>query len=179
MNYIEKLYDITHSYEIWREYAHYDEDDGYHFRSEPLYNACLKPRFRNLTLEDWNNLLEEYIKKHPNKVQTKEQLLFCSGKDYKLYVPFYDIDGLGSKLTGGFKKKYPSFTADKQLEIIKLIISNTDLHINRQGMSSLSKDYDLIEVENSNFSQALTQLTTELMDTGELDKEKVKEILQR
>lgn len=76
--------------------------------------------------------------------------------------------------------KYPVFTAEKQLEIIKLIGKSTDLHYFGYGMSSLSEstDANIIEVEHKDFTQALAQLTTELMKAGELDKEKVKEILQ-
>lgn len=75
---------------------------------------------------------------------------------------------------------FPPFTAEKQLEIIKLIGKSTDLHYFGYGMSSLSEstDANIIEVEHKDFTQALAQLTTELMKAGELDKEKVKEILQ-
>lgn len=58
---------------------------------------------------------------------------------------------------------YPDFTSAKQLEMIKLI-----------GWAS-PKD---IERENQDFTQTLAQLTTELMNAGELDKQKVKEILE-
>lgn len=88
--------------------------------------------------------------------------------------------------------EYPDFTTEKQLELIKLI------SINRIG-----KDYKILEIDrdeidnlyyfsltnkedkcqskyvsNKDFTQALAQLTTELMNAGELDKEKVKEILE-
>ncbi len=74
---------------------------------------------------------------------------------------------------------YPPFTAGKQLEIIKLIGKSTDLHYFGGGMSSLSESSDegVIEVGNNDFTQALAQLTTELMKARELDKSKVKEIL--
>lgn len=72
------------------------------------------------------------------------------------------------------------FTAEKQLKIIKLIGKTTDLHYWGGGMSSLANntDEDIIGVENDDFTQALAQLTTELMKVGELDKEKIKKILQ-
>ncbi len=60
---------------------------------------------------------------------------------------------------------YPKFTSSKQLEIIKLI------------GNKLPVCFDFQE-SNPDFSQALAQLTTELMRAGEVDKEKVKEILE-
>lgn len=76
---------------------------------------------------------------------------------------------------------FPPFTAEKQINIIKLLGKSTDLHYFGCGMSSLSESTDegTIEVENDDFAQALAQLTTELMKAGELDKEKVKEVLER
>lgn len=77
---------------------------------------------------------------------------------------------------------YPDFTAEKQLEIIKLIGDTVDFCYNAFCMSSLTEhgedDVIEIEIENDNFAQALTQLTTELMNAGDLDKEKVKEVLE-
>lgn len=87
---------------------------------------------------------------------------------------------------------YPTFTPAKQLEIIKLIMPELKT---KWGSLSFDKENDkycatfitherLTKGEhglygnNKDFAQALAQLTTELMKTGELDKEKVKEILQ-
>ncbi len=79
-----------------------------------------------------------------------------------------------------FEDVYPVFTAEKQLEIIKLIGKSTDLHYFGYGMSSLSESSDegVIEVKNNDFPQALARLTTELMKANELDKKKVKGILE-
>jgi len=81
---------------------------------------------------------------------------------------------LGSKLT------YPDFTAEKQLEVIKLIANEQDFYFYGSGISVQAGD-DAKEFEvliKKNFPEALAQLTTELMNAGELDKEKVKEILE-
>lgn len=43
---------------------------------------------------------------------------------------------------------------------------------------AIIEDGDEIEVNGKDFTQALTQLTTELMNAGELDKQNVKEILE-
>lgn len=70
------------------------------------------------------------------------------------------------------------FTAEKQLEIIKLVGKidgvvytfdfDGDWHIIIKNINIFNKD----------FTQALAQLVTELMKAGELDKKKVKEILE-
>ncbi len=72
---------------------------------------------------------------------------------------------------------YPDFTAEKQLEIIKLLNDTSDFHCAHNNLSSLTEE-GAIEVYNEDFSQALAQLTIELMNAGELDKSKVKEILE-
>lgn len=79
-----------------------------------------------------------------------------------------------------YDMKSPDFTSEMQLEVIKLIGESTDLHYFGGGMSSLSESNDegVIEVDNPDFTQALAQLTTELLKANELDKEKVKEILE-
>lgn len=75
---------------------------------------------------------------------------------------------------------YPDFTATKQLELIKLIVEDNVIGFFKitQG---LSKDYILFyegcKSQNKDFTQALAQLITELMNASELDKEEVKEIL--
>ena len=81
---------------------------------------------------------------------------------------------------------YPDFTAEKQLEIIKLIGKFKDFNCffdNRSRRWFFSAGLELpvcfdFQEENTDFTQALAQLTTELMNAGKLDKEKVKEILE-
>lgn len=82
---------------------------------------------------------------------------------------------------------YPDFTAEKQLEIIKLIIDKCHTFDIFKGFSKDAVFHiGAIEEwseykyngENQDFTQALAQLTTKLMKAGELDKEKVKEILE-
>lgn len=78
---------------------------------------------------------------------------------------------------------YPPFTAEKQLEVIKLITQNGTLSTLQIEYYIKEKDYKLSTYQkvsnyNQDFTQALAQLTTELMNAGELDKEKVKGILE-
>lgn len=73
---------------------------------------------------------------------------------------------------------HPDFTAEKQIEIIKLLNDTRDFHCVNNALSALTEDGDEIEVHGKDFTQALAQLTTELMNAGELDKQKVKEILE-
>lgn len=92
--------------------------------------------------------------------------------------------------------KQRNFTTEKQLEIIKLI---GDIYIQstciKYGVYAVSdgyydRDYEEYDAElkyekcfnygdKNPFEQALAQLTTELMNTGDLGKQKVKEILER
>lgn len=72
---------------------------------------------------------------------------------------------------------YPPFTAEKQLELIKLI-SDFRLYAMEDGTYDIRGRYIEVTDTKGNFSQALAQLTTELMNAGELDKEKVKEVLE-
>lgn len=87
-------------------------------------------------------------------------------------------------------KYNPDFTAEKQLEIIKLMIvlaerTHSQLQIEKKDnvwiMYIIGYDSDFegtYSVQSQDFTQALAQLTTELMNAGELDKTKVKEILE-
>lgn len=77
-------------------------------------------------------------------------------------------------------KQYPDFTPKKQLEIIKLICNKTDFYACYKGncLSVLSEECDLIEVNNTDFSQALAELTTKLIKANESDKQEVKRILK-
>lgn len=97
----------------------------------------------------------------------------------KDYMPNYvDVFQIHWTIMG-----YPPFTAEKQIEIIKLIVQNGTLTTLQIEYFTKEKDYKLSTYQkaanyNKDFSEALAQLTTELMNTGELDKEKVKEILK-
>jgi len=79
------------------------------------------------------------------------------------------------------KATYPCFTPEKQLDIIKLIVSETiqTIEIDKVGnfytVETLEYSFEPIQ----DFTQALAQLTTKLMKANELDKQKVKEILER
>ncbi len=81
---------------------------------------------------------------------------------------------------------FPDFTPEKQLEIIKLIGKTKDFNCfwsenDKEWFFSAGLTLPIcfdFQESNKDFSQALAQLTTELMKAGELDKEKVKEILE-
>lgn len=129
---------------------------------EPKYEDCCK-----IADKYWNNeeLANEYdtFDNYMNKNCTEGD----SGACFSTCKYAYD------------KKIYPDFTPEKQLEIIKLISKidgvvytfdfDGDWHIVIKNINVFNKD----------FIQALAQLTTELMEAGELDKNKVKEILER
>lgn len=82
---------------------------------------------------------------------------------------------------------HPDFTAEKQIEVIKLI------GLERGFKVIINEGYDYILAEDmyaddqynkqgystTDFAQALAQLTTELMNAGELDKQEIKKILER
>jgi len=83
---------------------------------------------------------------------------------------------------------FPDFTPAKQLEIIKLIGDKCHtLDIFKGFLKDSVYHIGAIEEwgeykyngENQDFTQALAQLTIELMKANELDKKKVKEILER
>lgn len=77
----------------------------------------------------------------------------------------------------GFKQSYPDFTPAKQLEAIKLI----KVDINTYGLDwclAALTSKGMIAKVYPDFAQALALLTIELMNAGELDKQKVKEILE-
>ncbi len=91
--------------------------------------------------------------------------------------------------------EYPMFTPEKQLEIIKLIVNISTEHTypliidkddwdkdcyNFRSEYINDEDEEAVkDVVNPDFTQALAQLTTKLMNAGELDKKKVKEILEK
>lgn len=72
---------------------------------------------------------------------------------------------------------YPSFTAEKQLEAIKLI-SDFRLYTMEDGTYDIRGQYIEVTDTKGDFPQALAQLTIKLMNAGKLDKEKVRGILQ-
>lgn len=90
-------------------------------------------------------------------------------------------------------KIYPHFTAEKQIELIKLISTNKIdknykiLEIDKDEIDSLfyfslsdrEDRCQSIYVSDKDFAQALAKLTIALFTTGNLDKEKIKEILER
>lgn len=82
-------------------------------------------------------------------------------------------------LYGCDKQGYPAFTAEKQLEIIKLLFGGT---YDFNGFFGSDNKFHLhlksLMAFNQDFTQALANLTTELMKANELDKEKVKGILE-
>lgn len=82
------------------------------------------------------------------------------------FIPRYINGGVA---TYWYLSEYPDFTAEKQLEIIKLILSKRMTFVIEEGKDPIKAMKD--------FPQTLAQLTTELMKAGELDKSKVKEIL--
>ena len=73
------------------------------------------------------------------------------------------------------------FTAEKQLELLQLIASERGLLMKENTLTVLNlkreKDVEL-DVEGC-FAQGLAVLATNLMNSGELNKQKVKEILEQ
>lgn len=105
------------------------------------------------------------------------------------FIPRYINGGVA---TYWYLNEYPEFTAEKQLELIKLILCSDDIDELRQYYSEILKAfffecYSLPECgmqsswisENKDYSLALAELVTMLMNAGELDKSKVKEILNK
>lgn len=68
---------------------------------------------------------------------------------------------------------HPDFTAEKQIEIIKLLGRLRSFEYLGETL-----DWEL-DRYSSNFAQTLAKITTQLMNAGELDKQKVKEILKK
>lgn len=122
-------------------------------------------------------MLQDTIKseeKFPLRSCTKKEVTsYCRDKKYYGYCKVNKVI-----------KIFPPFTAEKQLEIIKLIANDSiprDFCI--RGKQYSGGKYALFQSNyyysaEDNFSQALAQLTTKLMKAGGLDKSKVKEILE-
>lgn len=78
--------------------------------------------------------------------------------------------------------KYLSdFTAEKQLELIQLIASERGLLMKENALTvlNLKREKDIELCVDGCFVQGLAALVTNLIKAGELDKEKVKEILEK
>lgn len=77
-------------------------------------------------------------------------------------------------------KYYPDFTAGKQLELIQLIASERGLLMKENALTvlNLKREKDIELCVDGCFVQGLAALVTNLMKAGELDKGKVKEILE-
>lgn len=119
------------------------------------------------------------------------QIIFCGENcpNYSFHTACYSDD----KGNIPCPVNYPNFTAEKQIELIKLILNSDDIDELNQYFNELRKCYVLNALslpdevgfksswsaENENFHLALAELTTMLMNSGELDKQKVKEILER
>lgn len=90
------------------------------------------------------------------------------------------------------KNRIPDFTAEKQLEIIKLILKSDNIDELNQYYSEIRKCYVFNTLslpdelgfksswtaENKNYDLALAELVVMLMNAGELGKQKVKEVLE-
>lgn len=88
--------------------------------------------------------------------------------------------------------KLPHCTAEKQLELIKLIMTADNIDYLEQSYNRIMKVFmlecrafpkivgigELWETQNKDYDLALAELVTMLMNAGELDKEKVKRILE-
>jgi|GEM_PF-6208612 len=79
--------------------------------------------------------------------------------------------------------KFPNFTAEKQIELIKLIIIDGTLapmHLITEGRENkyiigVHGDYHF---SHADFSEALAGLALQLIEAGELDKEEVRKVLE-
>lgn len=99
---------------------------------------------------------------------------------------FEKVNPLAEISAGKSVTKARNFTAEKQLELIKLIANQNKSVIITSGLVDHEAGFLITKdslaggicVANKDFPQALAQLTIELMNAGELDKEKVKEVLQ-
>ncbi len=129
--------------------------------------------------------LRYFVKENSERMKAKA--VFHKKSEAEIYQANF-----GGELTVGY-----DFTPEKQLEIIKLIGKVESLLADEEDGISFSFTEDKCkikynpytsyynddiscgnEVIDYTFENALAQLTTELMKAGELNKEKVKEILE-
>lgn len=137
--------------------------------------------------------MTDYIEQMMETAGVKEQYYSFNSADGNIYTWELDEDGeekYNMCFIGKPEIKQRLFTAEKQLELIKLIaIKNTYLDIeiefamfytnNLWGLEFFTDGgYTVIEIKNQDFTQALARFTTKLMNVGELDKKKVKGILE-
>lgn len=77
---------------------------------------------------------------------------------------------------------YENFTAEKQIEIIKLLSKNNRLNITQLDIISpymVSLGFKMeINFGGDTLEEALANLTLQLIEAGKLDKEEVKRILE-
>ncbi len=126
----------------------------------------------------------DYIKEMMEtvKIRPKRPCDLCNNCDGTLYS------------CGELPESYPDFTSEKQLEIFQLIHQADYIDYITSYVDEIRKEYvfkALLVCEfsseepimhyarNQDFAQALAQLTTKLIKAGKLDKEKVKEILEK
>lgn len=92
------------------------------------------------------------------------------------------LEGCSKEILFLGESPYPLFLGKQQLEIIKLIALQGNICITKRNYGDcnwiIGTHYKNGFGEHQGFTQALAQLTTELMKAGELDKEKVKEVLE-
>ena len=77
--------------------------------------------------------------------------------------------------------KHPDFTAEKQIELIKLLMRKGSFagFTSDTILNSYVICFNLsINQENEDFSAALADLTLQLIKAGELDKDEVRRILE-
>lgn len=132
--------------------------------------------------------MTDYIEQMMKTTGCKTHPRGCTNDDINGYTDYISNDCEGDCEDCAWYdpyEYYPDFTAEKQLELIKLIglgDYNISIYKKVEGTISIAVEPNTYKYSYSSlaqdFSQALAQLTTELMNAGELDKEKVKEILE-
>lgn len=95
----------------------------------------------------------------------------------------YVLEDCGSNYCESFK--YPDFTPKKQLEIIKLMaLANYEITIAIEEYCTYLfatpsiMGGDQITAEDTDFCQALAQLTIKMIKAGKLNKEEIRKVLQ-
>lgn len=127
-----------------------------------------------------------------------EEMMETAGVNLVVKYPNLNFTEVSNTFTQAqyAEENYPAFTAEKQLEIIKLIIENNGFcgftNFRDKDKWSISCgftfpigpkpekgiNFNPTFRKCETFDQALAQLTTELINAGELDKKKVKGILE-